>query len=617
MTVSTKTRALALGGLLFATMLPGALMAAGDALIIGNARYESLPRVYGAGAIVEARDALRDAGMQVSVAQNAGAGDMRRAFRRFVDGLEPGSTDPVVIALAGAFVHSEAGSYLLQADLGDGQSEAVILVNAFSVDAALSVLAGYPGRAFLLLGEGPVEAGAGSDRFLDPGIGPFAIPQGVTVIRGPAQDIADYAQRSLPLPGRRVLNDARRYELDVSGFTPVDLVVLHEDDVVRAREEAEAAQSALEREAEAARRAAEAEAREAAARAAEAAAREEAARAAEAAARQAEEEARLGDERRRLDRAAWRTAVQADSQEGYRAYLDAFPEGSSAAQARQRLSAIDSEPFYRERRREEALDLSREARRNIQRHLSILGYDTRGIDGVFGGGTRGAIRNWQEATGLKPTGYLTADQINRLGRASASRSEELEAEAKARQQAYAQRDRATWQRVEGVGDEEGLRRYVDEFPDGLFADRARAMLDDLERVRATRAQSRDRSAWQQARQADTIASYNGYIQRNPGGAFVSAARSRIAEIERAQQANRAQNRAKAEEDSLDLNMTARRLAEARLKQLGLEVGKVDGTFDRATRRAIRDYQRARALPVSGFLDQQTVVRLLAGSLLMP
>ena len=42
----------------------------------------------------------------------------------------------------------------------------------------------------------------------------------------------------------------------------------------------------------------------------------------------------------------------------------------------------------------------------------------------------------------------------------------------------------------------------------------------------------------------------------------------------------------------------------------LDVGKIDGAFDRQTRRALRQFQRARNLPVTGFVSQQTMVLLM-------
>ena len=56
---------------------------------------------------------------------------------------------------------------------------------------------------------------------------------------------------------------------------------------------------------------------------------------------------------------------------------------------------------------------------------------------------------------------------------------------------------------------------------------------------------------------------------------------------------------------------ARRLVEQRLAALGHEPGEIDGAFDERTRRALRRYQDEASLPVTGYMNQDTVVRLLA------
>ena len=63
---------------------------------------------------------------------------------------------------------------------------------------------------------------------------------------------------------------------------------------------------------------------------------------------------------------------------------------------------------------EQALALSREKRRTIQRALTEQGFDTGGIDGVFGRNTRFAIRAFQQASGFEPTGFLTNAQVDKL-----------------------------------------------------------------------------------------------------------------------------------------------------------------------------------------------------------
>lgn len=60
------------------------------------------------------------------------------------------------------------------------------------------------------------------------------------------------------------------------------------------------------------------------------------------------------------------------------------------------------------------LGLTRPQRVQIQRDLIALGYDPKGADGLFGAGTRDAIRAWQRNTGQGATGYMTAAQISSL-----------------------------------------------------------------------------------------------------------------------------------------------------------------------------------------------------------
>ncbi|MEO9865427.1 peptidoglycan-binding domain-containing protein, partial [Yoonia sp.] len=67
----------------------------------------------------------------------------------------------------------------------------------------------------------------------------------------------------------------------------------------------------------------------------------------------------------------------------------------------------------------------------------------------------------------------------------------------------------------------------------------------------------------------------------------------------------------AAENALGLDGITLRLIEARLAQLGLEPGSVDGGLDEDTRRAIRNFQEDRDLDITGFINEQTIVRLLA------
>jgi hypothetical protein len=60
---------------------------------------------------------------------------------------------------------------------------------------------------------------------------------------------------------------------------------------------------------------------------------------------------------------------------------------------------------------ENELELTRTDRREIQRRLTLMDYGTRGVDGVFGNGSRTAIRQWQRDNDQPSSGYLDLNQL--------------------------------------------------------------------------------------------------------------------------------------------------------------------------------------------------------------
>ena len=95
---------------------------------------------------------------------------------------------------------------------------------------------------------------------------------------------------------------------------------------------------------------------------------------------------------------------------------------------------------------EEALALDRAARRVVQAGLVAAGFDSGVADGLFGSGTRAAIREWQVVSGMAATGYLDATSSAALRalaedamQAEARRQAELEAEAQRQAELEARR----------------------------------------------------------------------------------------------------------------------------------------------------------------------------------
>lgn len=310
----------------------------------------------------------------------------------------------------------------------------------------------------------------------------------------------------------------------------------------------------------------------------------------------------------RADREAWEDARATDTEEAYRAYLGQYPNGLNAQAARDRIEALRNAP----ERIEADLALSRDERRAIQRDLTTLGYDTRGIDGLFGPGTRGAIAAWQDRYQFDQTGYLTRDQIFQLAGQAARRAAELEAEERERRLAEERADRAFWEGTGAGRDEAGLRAYLERYPNGIFASLARERLAQIEAE--ARAQA-DRDAWARAQAADTLRAYRQYLDQFPEGVFATQARARIAELRPPRDVPAPDpGAAEAEEARLNLPLAVRLLVERRLQSLGHAPGTVDGNLDQDSRRAISAAQAQFDLPVTGYLSQPLLDAMLQDAL---
>lgn len=540
--------------------------AADLALILANGDYEELEDLRGGTNPAQARKALETAGFTVLAEDDADAGEVRARLARLIE-LAPKS-DRIVVALSGRFWHSAQESWLMPTDSGRaGLVDA--LEKGLPLSAVLTVLADHPGQAVLLLGSAPrADDPAPAGGFVQEGPGVLTIPQGVTVLTGTPQAMAALLGGDLIRPGAPLATAAARAGLSAQGYLPKGFVVFPVGENLAPTPAT-------------------------------------AAPAAPAAAAPAP-----GDEAR----AYWDLAEREDTQAAYQLYLDRYPKGANATDAKARIAAIEAEPNRAAKLAEEALALNRDQRREVQQNLTILNHDPKGVDGIFGPGTRAAIGRWQTAGGEPVSGYLSRDQLTRLSAQGAKRAAELEAEAAARRAEQERQDQIYWNQTGAAGDEAGLRAYLKKYPDGLFADLATERLAPFEAARRAEAEAEDRAAWDRAVQADSAAAYSDYLASRKAPAFREEAEARLTQLRADQDGAAERARAESTEAALNLPGVALGLVEGQLAQLGLKPGKVDGRIDDDTRRAIRRFQQASDMPVTGYLDQATVAQLLAGGI---
>lgn len=518
--------------------------AQGVMLVIANGNHDRLRDTAEAASLLATARRFAAAGFLADEATDLSAPAMRSALDALAGRIGRDNPERVVLVFAGYALHNDRGAWLMGVETGTPS-----LANVDSTGVRLETLLDIAGR--IQGGAIVAIADLGFPERLAAGFRPglpetVAVPQGVSLIRGPAVQVRAVLD-AVAVPGTNLRTAvARTRQARLDGFDPPHLTFLPAG--------LPPAPGA--------------------------------------------------------ERAAFAEAEALGTPEAFRTYLDEFPNGQYAAQARAALDRLENTP----ERIEARLNLTRDERRAIQRHLTLLGFDPRGIDGIFGPGTRGAIGTWQGREGLVRTGFLDRDQIHRLAGQAARRAAELEEEARRRQAEQERQDRAFWRDTGAGQDEAGLRAYLGRFPDGIFSNIARERLGQIEAERRAAAQARDREAWEQAVSRDTPEAYRVYLAEFPQGAFAEQARARIEDLRRPPRPEFDVEAARAAETALNLPGPLLLIVEQRLAATGFEPGPVDGRLDEDARRAIRRFQRANGLPPTGYLTQQLVAMLLTEGL---
>ncbi|MGJ5071927.1 caspase family protein [Bradyrhizobium oligotrophicum] len=127
----------------------------------------------------------------------------------------------------------------------------------------------------------------------------------------------------------------------------------------------------------------------------------------------------------------WRSVKDSNKPEELNAYLSTYPNGQFKSLAMARIAAIESGAINTATRNvakgvdpatyteegtqvsEDQIGLDKTKRRDVQRRLTGLGFDTR-MTGVFDDQTRGVMKRWQAARGYPSTGFLTKLQYKAL-----------------------------------------------------------------------------------------------------------------------------------------------------------------------------------------------------------
>ncbi len=542
---------------LLATIVAGQGLAENIALVIGNGSYAHARNITAASRNFNAlTQSYQQAGYEVISGRNLTRDEMRDALARFEDRLE--DADQVIVHIAGYGITADQ-PYLVPTDL-DVDSRSDLAFDALPVSSLLDMLADRPGRSALFLGlQTDGFAAFPEDSFAIPDT---MIPQGVLVVSAVPQDITRALRQSFLEEGVGVAEAVARFEdLKVQGYvSPVlELAALEEPEAPSSGQPDGGPVASI------------------------------------------------------VERTLWSLAEQNPTEANLRTYLNRFPRGAFADEARAKLEEIENNRVDPAVAAEQELNLSRNARRAVQEQLTILDFDTRGVDGIFGNGTRGAIRAWQKSQRLEETGYLDAAQLELLSTQASRRSDEIKAEAEERKREEELADIAFWRATGASGEAADLRAYLSRYPEGIYADEARRALEPFEEEERDRAEAEERRDWDVAREANTISAYRAFLAKYPRGSFAENAKARIEDLTRETSEEDRQAEYLRIERSLGLPGASIILVEQKLRFLGLDPGTVDGRITNKTRRAIKRFQQGQGMTATGYLTAQTLQRLLVAT----
>ncbi|MEL6999816.1 MAG: peptidoglycan-binding protein [Pseudomonadota bacterium] len=541
----------------------------GVALVIGNGDYKNAPTAETAVRDAKAvGEALSDAGWQVTTLTDLDRAEMREAIGGFSD--VSGIGTEVVFFYSGHAIRSGGMTYLAPTD-ARAETLTDVLFDGVPLDLVLRIAAEKAGRATVFL-DGAQLRGFTPTDFAEPGLDALEAPEGVLIVS--AAEPGEAVRRSYWRESRfarliidrflqpgAIANDVASGAGDPtfsSGEADADFAIVPEPEPVET--------SGLEYE---------------------------------------------------IELAYWRTAERSGKADDYAAYLERYPAGAFAEFARERLglddasAAVPAEPTVPpEIQAERDLNLSRIRKRQVQTWLMALGHDPNGIDGLFGRGSRKAIRGWQGKNGFEANSWLTAAQLEKLQAQGDAAIAEQKRIAEEQRRIREAEDNAYWSATGAKGNPDGYRAYLEKYPEGLNSKIARAALAKVAEAKADAQARKELRIFNRAKKQDTAESYRDYLGTYPEGIYRDQALARLDEIEGAERAAAEKARYEKAEAALKLSKPDRQSVEQRLRFLGFAAGQEDGVFDDRSRAAIKGYQSSRSIGDTGYLDSDTVVMLV-------
>lgn len=254
-----------------------------------------------------------------------------------------------------------------------------------------------------------------------------------------------------------------------------------------------------------------------------------------------------------------------------------------------------------------SLYISPAAVRLIQQRLNRMGYDPGSVDGIWNESTQRAVVNYQQANGLEPTGSLNIRTIASLGMSQALMGQVPDLPKQVDQQL-----------AQEVARQGGTRLHVSPATLRLIQQSLNSYGYQAGNVQGVWDQETSRALqnFQEAQGLEPTGNLNlrtisalgmdrliSQIMQGGGQAGMQQADQRLT-----------QERARDAGARLYISPAGVRQIQQSLNAVGYDTGRVDGSWDRNTSTAVRNFQQARGLEPTGNLNLRTIRTLGLGQL---
>ncbi len=189
------------------------------------------------------------------------------------------------------------------------------------------------------------------------------------------------------------------------------------------------------------------------------------------------------------DEQAWIDALEKDTLQGYREYLEAFPNGRYKEKAQEEINAYDNKAWE-----------------NAERRNTIAGYEE-------------YLANWPEGLHAPKAKERIAEMKAAIEAARKDAAERAAREARA------------WEVAEQGNSIQSYQDYLGQYPSGKNAPTAQERIARMQaEMAAAEASAIEEAAWSSAKSSNTVAGYETYLSSYPSGKYAPLAKAALEEL---------------------------------------------------------------------------------------